>query len=95
MPSTVIRRFAYHPAEQRLEVLFTTGTLYSYYGVQSDVAQAMRQSASKGRFFNAFIRDRYPFTRDVPTATKKEIYKNRLRDNELDAGYGRVPPFTE
>ena len=65
MPSTVIRWFTYHPAEQRLEVLFTTGRRYNYLGVPADVAQAMRDAHSKGEFFNAHIRDKFRFTRET------------------------------
>lgn len=63
MPSSVITRFFYHPAEQRLEILFVTGRRYSYHDVPADVAEAMRNAFSKGEFFNAHIRDRYRFTR--------------------------------
>ena len=64
MPSTVIRWFTYHAAEQRLEVLFTTGRCYNYYDVPAAVAQDMREALSKGGFFNAHIRNRFRFTRD-------------------------------
>ncbi len=64
MPSTVIRWFGYHASEQRLEVLFTTGRRYNYYGVPTELAEAMRQSFSKGEFFNAHIRDKFRFTRE-------------------------------
>ena len=64
MPSTVIRRFHYYAAEQRLEIVFQTGRHYSYHGVPADVAEAMRQAFSKGEFFNQHIRDRYRFTRE-------------------------------
>jgi lysyl-tRNA synthetase class 2 len=66
MPSTVIRWFGYHASEQRLEVLFTTGRRYNYYGVPAELADAMRQSFSKGEFFNAHIRDKFRFTREQP-----------------------------
>ena len=61
MPSTVIRRFAYDPAARALDVTFVTGRHYRYSGVPSEEAQAMREAFAKGRFFNARIRDRYPF----------------------------------
>lgn len=68
MPSTVIRWFGYHPAKRRLEVLFTTGRRYSYHNVPAELAEAMRQSFSKGEFFNAHIRDRFRFTREPSEA---------------------------
>ena len=61
MPSTVIRRFAYHPATRALEVEFVSGRRYRYAGVPEDVAARFRGAFSKGGFFNAHIRDNYPF----------------------------------
>ena len=61
MPSTVIRRFHYRPEDGELDVLFTTGRRYVYYGVPQDEADAFRAAFSKGRYFNTRIRDRYEF----------------------------------
>ena len=60
MPSTVIRRFGYDPAERALDVTFVTGRRYRYVPVPLEEAQAMRAAFAKGRYFNARIRDRYP-----------------------------------
>nr|WP_166178257.1 KTSC domain-containing protein [Altererythrobacter segetis] len=57
MPSTVIRRFDYDPRAQALDVEFVSGRRYRYVGVPEDVAAAFREAFSKGRFFNARIRD--------------------------------------
>jgi lysyl-tRNA synthetase class 2 len=62
MPSTVIRRFDYHFEEQALDVLFTTGRRYRYHDVPPDVVDAFRAAFSKGRYFNARIRDRFDYT---------------------------------
>lgn len=63
MPSTVIRRFAYRPEEQALDVEFVTGRVYRYRGVPEDVAAAMKAAFSKGVYFNRAIRDRYEHER--------------------------------
>ena len=63
MPSTVIRTFEYDPAEQRLDILFTTGRRYSYHAVPPDLFEAMKSAFSKGEFFNAHIRDRFRYSR--------------------------------
>ena len=60
MPSTVIRRFDYRPALQALDVEFTSGRRYRYSGVPAELAERFGAAFSKGRFFNARIRDRYP-----------------------------------
>jgi lysyl-tRNA synthetase class 2 len=61
MPSTAIRRFAYHPESRALDVTFVTGRRYRYFGVAGEVARGFREASSKGRFFNARIRDRFHF----------------------------------
>ena len=66
MPSTVIRRFAYLPAKRALDVEFVSGRRYRYAGVPAEVAEAFRSAFSKGRFFNARIRDEYPCAELTP-----------------------------
>ena len=61
MPSTVIRRFAYDHANEALDVTFVTGRRYRYAPVPEPIAERFRAAFSKGRYFNARIRDRYPF----------------------------------
>jgi lysyl-tRNA synthetase class 2 len=61
MPSSVIRSFAYHPAERRLDIEFVSGRVYAYLDVPPEIVEAMRRSFSKGEFFNAHIRDRFAF----------------------------------
>jgi len=60
MPSSVIRAFDYRPDAEELEITFTTGRRYLYRGVPPATAEAFRAAFSKGRFFNARIRDHYP-----------------------------------
>lgn len=63
MPSTVIREFRYLPRMRQLDVVFTTGRRYRYLDVPDTLAAQLRNSFSKGRFFNRFIRDRFAFRR--------------------------------
>jgi len=60
MPSTVIRRFEHDPRAGALDIEFVSGRRYRYAGVPAEVAAAFRDAFSKGRFFNARIRDAYP-----------------------------------
>ena len=62
MPSTVIRSAHYDPERELLDIVFTTGRRYLYHRVPSAEADAFRASFSKGRYFNAHIRDSYDFT---------------------------------
>ena len=76
MPSTVIRWFCYHPAEQRLEILFITGRQYSYHSVPAEMVDAARRAFSKDEFFNIHIRDRFRCTRETsgtPAGTHSDI----------------------
>lgn len=45
-----------------LEIEFSGGAVCQYSGVAAEVFEAMMSSESKGKFFHANIRDRYPFT---------------------------------
>lgn len=60
MPSTVIERFDYRPDSRELLVTFTTGRRYLYSNVPADAVERFRGAFSKGRHFNAHIRERYP-----------------------------------
>lgn len=61
MPSSVIRRAFYRPDEAVLDILFTTGRRYLYREVPPEEAERFAAAFSKGRYFNARIRDRYDF----------------------------------
>jgi lysyl-tRNA synthetase class 2 len=64
MPSTVIRNFCYHARERKLEIVFVTGRRYVYHNVPLDIFEAMSAAASRGRFFNAHVRDNFHYTRE-------------------------------
>ena len=61
MPSSAIRDFDYDMDARQLIVLFTTGRRYLYSAVPADVADGLASASSKGRYFNARIRDAYDF----------------------------------
>jgi hypothetical protein len=62
MPSSVIRAAYYDPDRQMLDITFATGRRYLYRDVPPDAADRFRAARSKGRHFNAHIRDHYDFT---------------------------------
>ena len=68
MPSTVIRQFDYRPETLELEVLFVTGRRYIYSGVPEAAVRDLRAAFSKGRHFNAHIRDRFAYREVVSTS---------------------------
>lgn len=62
MPSTAIGRIAYLAADRELDVTFIgSGRTYTYIGVEPEVHDEFVRASSKGQFFNARIRNRYPF----------------------------------
>lgn len=62
MPSTAIGRIAYFPADRELDVTFLgSGRTYTYTGVEPEIHDELVRAASRGRYFNARIRNRYPF----------------------------------
>lgn len=62
MPSAVIKELAYDPETQTLSVWFRpSGRRYDYLDVPTRIYDALRLAPSKGRFFNAHIRDDYAF----------------------------------
>jgi hypothetical protein len=61
--SSHLRAVGFDPQMETLEVEFVSGGIYQYYGVPRPVYDELMGAASKGRFFNAYIRNGYPHTR--------------------------------
>ena len=68
MPSTVIEHIGYDEAACELHVAFVGGAAYTYYKVPKQVYTGFRAAASKGQYFNAWIKDRYDFRKHVRSA---------------------------
>lgn len=61
--STNIRSLGYDNASETLEVEFFSGSVYQYYNVTEVLHEQLMAAASKGQFFNAYIKNAYPFSR--------------------------------
>ena len=61
--STAISAIDYDTERAKLLVRFVSGEQYVYVGVPGEVHRSFVESDSKGRFFQAEIRDQYPFNR--------------------------------
>lgn len=61
MPSSVIRSHSYDPERRELTITFTTGRKYVYFQFPPAAYEGFRCASSKGRHFNASIRDHYDF----------------------------------
>ena len=61
--SSSLRSIGYDRATATLEVEFASGGVYRYSDVPPEVWSAFRQSDSKGRFFQEYVRDHFAMTR--------------------------------
>lgn len=60
--SSLIRSVGYDPAGSILEVEFVEPRrIYTFYDVPYSVYDELLEAPSKGRYFNEFIRDDYPY----------------------------------
>lgn len=59
--SSAIARVEYNAFARELLVVFTTGRIYTYFGVSPEVYDQFGRALSKGAFFNLMIRDKYEF----------------------------------
>jgi lysyl-tRNA synthetase class 2 len=61
--SAAISEIDYDAERAKLMVRFVSGERYVYVGVPGEVHRSFCDADSKGRFFHAEIRDRYPYNR--------------------------------
>lgn len=61
--SSAISSVGYDPESETLEVEFTSGAVYEYYGVPRKVFRSLMSAPSKGQFLARKIKDRYEFAR--------------------------------
>jgi hypothetical protein len=57
--SSNIQSIGYDSDSQTLEIEFIKSGIYQYHGVPSEEHQAMMNSDSMGKYFNAHIKGRY------------------------------------
>lgn len=61
--SAAIQAIDYDEAHEKLLVRFRSGERYIYVGVPGEVHRSFLDAESKGGFFQAEIRDQYPYNR--------------------------------
>lgn len=82
MASSIIADFKYDAARSVLCVWLTTGRTYEYVDVPPQVAEAFRFAASKGRYYNKYVRDRFEaveITQPAPPKPSAEVIPFRKR----------------
>jgi hypothetical protein len=61
--SSMMLSAGYDDAHAVLEIEFVTGTVYRYHAVPRREWTGLMEAGSKGRYFEAHIRDKYPMRR--------------------------------
>ena len=61
--STNLQSIGYDSAAETLEVEFTNGTVYQYYNRGLAIFEQLQTAPSKGKFFNTYIKNSYPYSR--------------------------------
>jgi lysyl-tRNA synthetase, class II len=59
--STLLKAATYQDSAAVLELELCGGDIYEYFRVPTQVFQDLLQATSKGRYFNAYIRNRFRF----------------------------------
>lgn len=57
--SSSLRSIGYDARTRTLEVEFSSGSVYRYTPVPSEMWAALRRSESKGKYFQDFVRDHF------------------------------------
>jgi len=59
--STTLAAVAYDESQEALQLEFRSGAIYEYLGVPAEMHEELLNAASKGSYFNRFIRWRFPY----------------------------------
>lgn len=59
--STNLRSVGYNNVNEILEIEFTNGSVYQYFGVLQNIYVELMQAESHGKYFYAFVRDRFEY----------------------------------
>lgn len=57
--SSAISAVGYDEQTRRMRIMFTSGRAYDFCGVPDHVYLGLMSAASKGQYYNDYIRDRY------------------------------------
>ena len=63
--SAAIKSFDYDAEQKILRIVFSNGSIYKYSDVPETIYQELKETSSVGQYFNAQIRDKFGFDREV------------------------------
>lgn len=89
--SSSLKEVGYDPETRTLEILFTSGGIYSYADVPPEVHQTLMRVDSKGKYFIARIKDVYACT-TLFKPEKKEKKDGKDSKTVQSGGEGRGVP---
>ncbi|MBL8127022.1 MAG: KTSC domain-containing protein [Chloroflexia bacterium] len=69
--SSMLRSAGYDPAREILELEFTSGRIYRYFGVPEDIFADLLSAESKGRYFLDQIDDLFPYLQVRSTRSRR------------------------
>lgn len=58
--SSAIQAVGYDPKARRMKIKFAQGHTYDFCKVPPQIYEELLQASSKGSYYNAYIKDRYP-----------------------------------
>ncbi len=61
--SSDLKSVGYDVLTQVLEIEFNSGGIYQYFGVPQAVYDGLMSAPSHGKYFHAYIKDKYPSSR--------------------------------
>jgi len=61
--SSNISSIGYDPDSETLEIEFSNGSIYQYYGVPENLYNKIMGASSKGQFLHQYIKNQYPYSR--------------------------------
>lgn len=61
MPSSVVAAIDYNFDTATLRIIYQTGAVYDYTGVEAVVYEKMKAAPSKGTYLNRYILGRYDY----------------------------------
>jgi KTSC domain len=60
--STTLRSICYDADRKLLQLEFHNGATYQYFHVPAEIHKGLLQAASKGAYFNRFIREKFAYS---------------------------------
>jgi hypothetical protein len=78
--SSNLKSIGYENTSETLEIEFTNGAVYQYYGVPSRIYVGLMQAESHGAYFYAFVRDRFEYKQIRDKLFQESNYKDDFED---------------